>query len=145
MRRKYNKAIDLYYNNNKKFGTMPNNLEEYVKLEKLYFRIVKGYCKYWLRINFKAVKKFLLGLTDQNWKKIHENEEEEKMSAEDILSDFRAEFMYISDRFSYTRLLRLHWLWLVFSKRFFKKLNVDKGLEFFDDGYVDYYDWIDKK
>ena len=144
MKRKHDKAIEFLYSNDEKFEVMPTSIEEYAELEKLYFKIIKKYCKYWLRINFKAVKKFLLGLTDQNWNKIHENEKEEKMSAEDMLSDFGSEFMYISDRFSYTRLLRLHWIWLVFSKKFFKKLNADKGLKFLDDDYIDYYDWIDK-
>lgn len=145
MKRKIDKAMDLYYNNTKKFGVMPKNLNEYAELESLYLKILKGYCRHWLKLNFKTMKKFLLGITDQNWEKIHENEKEESMSAQDMLEDFRLEFAYVSDRFSHTRMLRLHWIWLVFSKKFFKKLNADKGLEFFDDDYVDYYDWIEKK
>ena len=144
MKNRYNKSIDKYYANKEIFDKLPQSVGEYAKLEKVYFSILKSYCKYWLKINYKSTIKFLLGLTDMNWDRLHENDEQKKVSAKDKLDSFGYEFHYVCDRFSYTRMLRLHWKWLVFSDKFFKELEINKGLDMWNENYLSYSDWIYK-
>ena len=48
----------------------------------------------------------------ENWKAMWmEGSEYEKSSREELINSFKCECNYISDRFSYDRVFRTHWLW----------------------------------
>ena len=114
-------------------------IDEYVALEIKYLEFLKVYIVDVFEVDFRSIKSFLYGINDFNWKRLHESEIEEKKTYGEFLNDFYYEWFYIYDRISYSRMLRAHWLWLVFSNKFFQNLNDLKGFTIIDD---DYYDLI---
>lgn len=136
------KPIKVYEKNSHLFKKFPKSLTGYMEIEQAYLKILKSYCKHNLKINFKSTMIFLFGLSDQNWHRLHESPEEESSNVEKLFESFRLEFDYVYDRFSYSRLLRLHYHWLIFSKRFYKDRMKEHKIEVTDAGYYDYYDHL---
>lgn len=69
----------------------------------------------WLRgffgINSQAVKKlFEWGSDGYNWKRLHPTKTEKKRSRKTALSEFTCKLHYCSDRMSFDRWARCHWL-----------------------------------
>lgn len=54
---------------------------------------------------------FKWGEYGYNWEKLWENEEEKNMTSSKMLDKFYSEVEYCSDRMSYDRLFRCHWLY----------------------------------
>jgi hypothetical protein len=61
--------------------------------------------------NKKSIKELFYGFEMSNWKAMHkENTEYKDYTKEQFITAFCAECNYISDRMSYDRLFRAHWL-----------------------------------
>lgn len=70
----------------------------------------------------KAIKSLFYDFDMANWKAMHkENSEYAEYDKEALLDEFFGEASYISDRTSYDRLFRTHWL---FRQAFYDELNV---------------------
>ena len=70
--------------------------------------------------NDKTIKSLFYDFDMDNWKAMHkENTEYSKYTKESLIESFCGECMYISDRTSYDRLFRAHWL---FKQSFDKEL-----------------------
>lgn len=50
-------------------------------------------------------------LVQGNWKRLHLTEDEKQVSPQEWLDKFRWEVFYCSDRWSFDRLMRCHWLY----------------------------------
>lgn len=144
MNKKLNKATNIYELNSYLFEYSPQSLSEYNRIEDAYLKVLKSYCKHWLKLQFKSTIRFLFGLTDQNWDRLHESDEEEEESVEDLFKSFRYEFVYVYDRFSYSRMLRLHYNWIIFSKKFFRQRMIDQKIDPLNKSYYDYYDYLEE-
>lgn len=60
---------------------------------------------------------FEWGNHGHNWTKLHENDSEKSMPANEVLESFFAEVDYCSDRMSMDRLFRCHWLYNLYLRK----------------------------
>lgn len=82
------------------------------KMEADYFKVVKSVMKYSLGIKEKeAIRWFFRYACWGNWEKIHETDEEKKITINELAQDLVDEIFYCSDRWSWDRLLRTHWIY----------------------------------
>lgn len=56
-------------------------------------------------------------LVTGNWKRLHLTEDEEQIAKDEWLNKFHWEVFYCSDRWSFDRLMRCHWLYRVWKKK----------------------------
>ena len=52
-----------------------------------------------------------------NWEHFHLTDEEKNLSADEWLEKFRNEVFYCSDRWSFDRLTRVHWIYRQYSRK----------------------------
>ena len=99
-------------------GGMGDTFEEILPNWRLcfsYFLLPKGFEE-------PAIKDLFFEFEMDNWKALHkENTRYAGYSKEELIESFKAECSYISDRMSYDRLFRAHWL---FRQAFRNELNV---------------------
>lgn len=86
-------------------------LEDWQEIVRKYPKMFDAICIY----NFKLPNRIRNDLFDNlckgNWEHLWETEEEEKMTIAELCYELRGEVFYCSDRMSWDRLCRIHWIW----------------------------------
>ena len=102
--------------------------EEYLKIKELWKKYFYKIMYYKFGSSrFFAREFFDWGKYGYNWNVLHQNEMyKEDASTFQCLSDFYGELFYVSDRISYDRLFRVHWLWNRFEYSFLKEIHSNK-------------------
>lgn len=100
-RRKYYKLINDFMN-------MKDQDEEIIKT---YPKVFNTICKYNFKLSQRVIKSLFDGLSYGNWERLHETEAEMTMTIPELCNSLRWEVFYCSDRMSWDRLCRIHWIW----------------------------------
>lgn len=112
-----------YYNLVNEFAQLKDQQEILDKYPKMFEAI----CIY----NFKLPNRIRNDLFDNlckgNWEHLWETEEEKKMTIAELCYELRGEVFYCSDRMSWDRLCRIHWLWQRIARRLWE-MEMDKEL-----------------
>ena len=80
------------------------------KVEEHWHRTFNCVAKY-LGFNRATRKVIWEGLVVGNWERLHQTEEEGRMTADEWLEKLRGQCWYCSDRWSLDRLTRCHWIY----------------------------------
>ena len=112
-----------YYNLVNEFAQLKDQQEILDKYPKMFEAI----CIY----NFKLPNRIRNDLFDNlckgNWEHLWETEEEKKMTIAELCYELRGEVFYCSDRMSWDRLCRIHWIWQRIAHRLWE-MEMDKEL-----------------
>lgn len=73
--------------------------------------IFKAICKYNFHLNNKIIKSLYYNLGYGNWSHLWEIKEEKLYTIEQLCEHLKWDVFYCSDRMSWDRLLRIHWVW----------------------------------
>lgn len=109
----------LYISRKKYYGLVM----KFVKLENskdtidAYPHMFKAICCYCFHLPNYVTKSLFANLGYGNWKHLWETEEEEKETIDELCETLRWEVYYCSDRMSWDRLLRVHWIWQRIQRR----------------------------
>lgn len=76
-----------------------------------YPQLFEAICRYNFKLPKRIIKSMFTDLCYGNWKRLWETEEEHKKTVSDLCEDLRCEVGYCSDRMSWDRLIRIHWIW----------------------------------
>ena len=102
-----------YYNLVNKFEF----LKDWQEIVREYPKMFDAICIY----NFKLPNRIRNDLFDNlckgNWEHLWETEEEKKMTIAELCYELRGEVFYCSDRMSWDRLCRIHWIWQRIARR----------------------------
>ena len=106
---------DLMYNFSNKSMSFEDIHDKWYKCFDYFLRRLKiGY-------NKKIIDSLFYDFDMENWNAMHqENTEYRGLSKEELIGEFAGEAHYISDRMSYDRLFRTHWL---FKQAFYNELS----------------------
>lgn len=98
----------------KKYYNLVNEFEQLKDWQEIlgkYPKMFNAICIY----NFKLPNRIRNDLFDNlckgNWEHLWETEEEKKMTIAELCYELRGEVFYCSDRMSWDRLCRIHWIW----------------------------------
>lgn len=114
----------------KKYYNLVNEFEQLKDWQEIldkYPKMFDAICIY----NFKLPNRIRNDLFDNlckgNWEHLWETEEEKKMTIAELCYELRGEVFYCSDRMSWDRLCRIHWLWQRIARRLWE-MEIDKEL-----------------
>lgn len=114
----------------KKYYNLVNEFEQLKDWQEIldkYPKMFDAICIY----NFKLPNRIRNDLFDNlckgNWEHLWETEEEKKMTIAELCYELRGEVFYCSDRMSWDRLCRIHWLWQRIARRLWE-MEMDKEL-----------------
>lgn len=114
----------------KKYYNLVNEFEQLKDWQEIldkYSKMFDAICIY----NFKLPKRIRNDLFDNlckgHWEHLWETEEEKKMTIAELCYELRGEVFYCSDRMSWDRLCRIHWLWQRVARRLWHQ-EMDKEL-----------------
>lgn len=98
----------------KKYYKLMNNFDKSKNIKKDWYKcfkwILKDICPAY---SDEVVNSLFKNFTMDNWKALHkENTEYKDETKDELFESFRCECIYISDRWSYDRLFRTHWIYL---------------------------------
>lgn len=112
-----------YYNLVNKF----EQLKDWQEILDKYPKMFDAICIY----NFKLPNRIRNDLFDNlckgNWEHLWETEEEKKMTIAELCYELRGEVFYCSDRMSWDRLCRIHWIWQRIARRLWE-MEIEKEL-----------------
>ena len=98
----------------KKYYNLVNEFEQLKDWQEIlgkYPKMFNAICIY----NFKLPNRIRNDLFDNlckgNWEHLWETEEEKKMTIAELCYELRGKVFYCSDRMSWDRLCRIHWIW----------------------------------
>lgn len=77
----------------------------------MYPEVFRAMCSYNFELKQRTIKDMFDSLAYGNWKHLWENDEEKKKNIDELCEELRSEVFYISDRMSWDRLIRTHWIW----------------------------------
>ena len=104
----------------KKYYNLVNEFEQLKDWQEIldkYPKMFDAICIY----NFKLPNRIRNDLFDNlckgNWEHLWETEEEKKMTIAELCYELRGEVFYCSDRMSWDRLCRIHWIWQRIARR----------------------------
>ena len=104
----------------KKYYNLVNEFEQLKDWQEIldkYPKMFDAICIY----NFKLPNRIRNDLFDNlckgNWEHLWETEEEKKMTIAELCYELRGEVFYCSDRMSWDRLCRIHWIWQRITRR----------------------------
>ena len=104
----------------KKYYNLINEFEQLKDWQEIldkYPKMFNAICIY----NFKLPNRIRNDLFDNlckgNWEHLWETEEEKKMTIAELCYELRGEVFYCSDRMSWDRLCRIHWIWQRIARR----------------------------
>lgn len=104
----------------KKYYNLVNEFEQLKDWQDIldkYPKMFDAICIY----NFKLPNRIRNDLFDNlckgNWEHLWETEEEKKMTIAELCYELRGEVFYCSDRMSWDRLCRIHWIWQRIARR----------------------------
>ena len=96
-----------YYNLINKFA----DLETPEETIAMYPEVFRAMCTYNFKLKKQTIDDMFESLAYGNWKHLWETDEEKKATIEELCRELRWEVFYISDRMSWDRLIRTHWIW----------------------------------
>lgn len=76
-----------------------------------YPKVFDAICCYWFRLPKRVRKSLMEGLGYGNWTHLWETDEEKMQTICELCKELQGEVFYCSDRMSWDRLLRIHWIW----------------------------------
>lgn len=107
----------------KKYYNLVNEFEQLKDWQEIldkYPKMFDAICIY----NFKLPNRIRNDLFDNlckgNWEHLWETEEEKKMTIAELCYELRGEVFYCSDRMSWDRLCRIHWIWQRIARRLWR-------------------------
>lgn len=98
----------------KKYYKMVNefrSLGNWQLVVRYYPKMFEAICLYNFKLPKQIIKSMFEDLCYGNWKRLWETDEEHKKTVTDLCNDLRWEVFYCSDRMSWDRLIRIHWIW----------------------------------
>lgn len=114
----------------KKYYNLVNEFEQLKDWQEIldkYPKMFDAICIY----NFKLPNRIRNDLFDNlckgNWEHLWETEEEKKMTIAELCYELRGEVFYCSDRMSWDRLCRIHWIWQRIARRLWG-IEIEKEL-----------------
>ena len=110
----------MLYISRKKYYKLVNEFEYLENSQDIidaYPCIFKAICCYWFHLPHHTTKSLFVNLGYGNWEHLWETEEEEKETIDELCETLRGEIFYCSDRMSWDRLLRIHWIWQRIQRR----------------------------
>lgn len=78
-------------------------------------------CCYWFHLSKRTVNSLFDDLGYGNWKHLWETDDEKEETINTLCKNLRDEVFYCSDRMTWDRLLRIHWIWQRIQKRLRKE------------------------
>lgn len=99
-RKKYYKMVNEF-----------NKLETSQQVIDYYPKMFEAICIYNFRLPKRIINSMFKNLCYGNWKRLWETDEEHKKTVAALCDDLRWEVFYCSDRMSWDRLIRTHWIW----------------------------------
>lgn len=96
-----------YYNLINKFYSLKTPEETIA----MYPEVFRAMCTYSFKLKKHTVDDMFKSLAYGNWKHLWETDEEKKATIEELCNSLRWEVFYNSDRMSWDRLIRTHWIW----------------------------------
>lgn len=96
-----------YYNLINKFA----HLETPEETIAMYPEVFRAMCSYNFKLNKQTIDDMFKSLAYGNWKHFWETDEDKKKNIDELCEELRSEVFYISDRMSWDRLIRTHWIW----------------------------------
>ena len=103
-------------------------VNEFVDLDKesminAYPYLFDAICCYWFHLPKRTVNSLFNGLGYGNWKHLWETDEEKAKTIDELCEVLRWEVFHSSDRMTWDRLLRTHWIW----QRIQERLRKEEG------------------
>ena len=87
-------------------------------MEAQYLDAMRSVLKDWLGVHgHEAVESFLKGACHGNWERLHESCEEAKRDVAWYAEELVGEMFYCSDRWTWDRAMRIHWLYQCIRRR----------------------------
>lgn len=118
MNSSFNKSMSLI----RKLNRMSNRAEYYpTEIARDWEDLFYSVCSYLISGDATTADVLYSELVAGNWKRLHVTEEESGYSINDWITMFKDEVFYCSDRWSFDRLSRCHWLF----RRVMEALNCD--------------------
>lgn len=105
-----------YYNLVNKFS----RLEDWQEIVYKYPKMFDAICIRCFKIPKRICKDLFANLMKGNWEHLWETEEENKMTIAELCYELRGEVFYCSDRMSWDRLCRIHWIWQRIARRLWR-------------------------
>lgn len=99
-RKKYYKLVNEFH-----------HLENSQEIIAAYPHMFKAICHYWFHLSNHTTKSLFQDLGYGNWKHLWETDEEKERTIYELCKELKSEVFYCSDRMTWDRLLRVHWLW----------------------------------
>lgn len=76
-----------------------------------YPKVFRYLCIYNFSLDDVTINSLFVGLAQGNWKRMWEDVEDKKKKIDELCEDLKSGVFYISDRMSWDRLIRTHWIW----------------------------------
>lgn len=96
-----------YYNLINKFAHLETSEETIA----MYPEVFRAMCSYNFKLNKQTIDDMFESLAYGNWNRFWETDEDKKKNIDELCEELRSEVFYISDRMSWDRLIRTHWIW----------------------------------
>ena len=87
------------------------HLESSDEVINTYPKVFSCLCSYNFALDDITINSLFVGLAQGNWKHFWETDEEKRKNIDELCEELRSEVFYISDRMSWDRLIRTHWIW----------------------------------
>ena len=104
----------------KKYYNLVNEFEQLKDWQEIldkYPKMFDAICIYNFKIPNRIRNDLFDNLCKGNWEHLWETEEEKKMTIAELCYELRGEVFYCSDRMSWDRLCRIHWIWQRIARR----------------------------
>lgn len=104
----------MIYISRKKYYKMINDfskLDDWQLIAHAYPKVFEALCCYNYRLPKRIVDNMFANLAYGNWERMWETDEDKKKTVADLCNMLKWEVFYISDRMSWDRLIRTHWIW----------------------------------
>lgn len=87
------------------------HLESSDEVINTYPKVFSYFCIYNFALDDITINSLFVGLAQGNWNRFWETDEDKKKNIDELCEELRSEVFYISDRMSWDRLIRTHWIW----------------------------------
>ena len=114
----------------KKYYNLVNEFEQLKDWQEIldkYPKMFDAICIYNFKLPNRIRNDLFDNLCEGNWEHLWETEEEKKMTIAELCYELRGEVFYCSDRMSWDRLCRIHWIWQRIARRLWE-MEMDKEL-----------------
>ena len=104
----------------KKYYNLVNEFEQLKDWQEIldkYPKMFDAICIYNFKHPNRIRNDWFDNLCKGNWEHLWETEEEKKMTIAELCYELRGEVFYCSDRMSWDRLCRIHWIWQRIARR----------------------------